>query len=299
MLRPGGPRGGGGGGPPPAVPLLLAAALAGCSASSPAPPAPATTHPSAAPAITVAGDHPVPGNGSQDTTPQTPGARCDRTPSATDQAVAGRIAAGFTGTGLPVPAELLTHFLGGTGTAVGFRAGSVISKDARASAAFRTMDSQVQSAILGQLKTGRAEVRLSAAQLPAVSFESSGGDLYWGFRGTQGLTVTGRIHRANGRYAGTLTYVIRDSYGFPAGDTLAGFGAPMRYLQTVCGAPQQAGGGHWFPDTIPPPRPPRPPAPPGRGPHAPAAGGPAAGGRGGAATAGRSRGNRARGAARR
>ena len=233
-----------------AVPLLLAAALAGCSASSPAPPAPATTHPSAAPAITVAGDHPVPGNGSQDTNAQTPGARCDRTTFATDQAVGGRIAAGFTGTGLPVSAELLTHFLGGTGTAVGFRAGSVISKDARASAAFRTMDSQVQSAILGQLKTGRAEVRLSAAQLPTVSFESSGGDLYWGFRGTQGLTVTGRVHRANGRYAGTLTYVIRDSYGFPAGDTLAGFGAPMRYLQTVCGAPQHAGGAHWFPDTI-------------------------------------------------
>jgi hypothetical protein len=24
----------------------------------------------------------------------------------------------------------------------------------------------------------------------------------------------------------------------------------MRYLQTVCGAPQHAGGAHWFPDTI-------------------------------------------------
>ena len=35
-----------------------------------------------------------------------------------------------------------------------------------------------------------------------------------------------------------------------AEDTLAGFGAPMRYLQTVCGAPQQADGAHWFPDTI-------------------------------------------------
>src|SRR5579875_2678714 len=187
-----------------AVPLLLAAALAGCSASSPAPPAPAATHP-AAPAITVAGDHPVPGSGSQDTNAQTPGTRCDRTTFATDQAVGGKIAAGFAGTGLPVSAELLTHFLGGTGTAVGFRAGSVISKEARASAAFRAVDEQVQSAILRQLKAGQARVRLSAAQLPTVSFESSGGDLYWGFRGTQGLTVTGRAHRANGRYTGTLT----------------------------------------------------------------------------------------------
>jgi hypothetical protein len=43
---------------------------------------------------------------------------------------------------------------------------------------------------------------------------------------------------------------MRDSYGFPAGDTLEGFGPPMRYLQTVCGAPRHAGGAHWFPDTI-------------------------------------------------
>jgi hypothetical protein len=84
--------------------------------------------------------------------------------------------------------------------------------------------------------------------LPTVAFES--GDLYWGFRGTQGLTVTGSVHRADGRWTGTLTYVIRDSYGFPVGDTLAGFGPPMRYLQTVCGAPQHPGGAHWFPDTI-------------------------------------------------
>jgi len=65
-----------------------------------------------------------------------------------------------------------------------------------------------------------------------------------------GLTVTGRGTRENGRYAGTLSYVIRDSYGFPVGDTLDGFGPPMRYLQTVCGAPRHAGGAHWFPDTI-------------------------------------------------
>jgi hypothetical protein len=58
------------------------------------------------------------------------------------------------------------------------------------------------------------------------------------------------ISKSKGRYVGTLTYVIRDSYGFPAGETLGGFGPPMRYLQTVCGAPQHAGGAHWFPDTI-------------------------------------------------
>jgi len=83
-----------------------------------------------------------------------------------------------------------------------------------------------------------------------VAFESESSDLYWAFRGTQGLTVTGRGSRVKGRYTGTLIYVIRDSYGFPASDMLDGFGPPMRYLQTVCGAPQRAGGTHWFPDTI-------------------------------------------------
>ena len=116
--------------------------------------------------------------------------------------------------------------------------------------AFRAVDNQVQEAILSQLKAGSTRVRLSAAQLPTVAFESMTSDLYWGFRGTQGLTVTGSGRRENGRYVGTLSYVVRDSYGFPASDTLGGFGPPMRYLQTACGAPYHAGGARWFPDTI-------------------------------------------------
>ena len=112
------------------------------------------------------------------------------------------------------------------------------------------MNNKVQRAILRQLKSGKTRVHLSRARLPTVAFESKNSDLYWGFRGTQGLTVTGSGSRTNRRYTGTLSYVIRDSYGFPASDTLHGFGAPMRYLQTACGAPQHPGGAHWFPDTI-------------------------------------------------
>ena len=104
--------------------------------------------------------------------------------------------------------------------------------------------------VVGVGRSSRARVRLSAAQLPTVAFESRSSDLYWGFRGTQGLTVTGSGRRETGRYTGTLSYVIRDSYGFPVGDTLGGFGPPMRYLQTACGAPLHAGGARWFPDTI-------------------------------------------------
>jgi hypothetical protein len=59
------------------------------------------------------------------------------------------------------------------------------------------------------------------------------------------------LHRSpHGSPGQTLSYVIRDSYGFPVGDTLEGFGPPMRYLQTVCGASRHAGGARWFPDTI-------------------------------------------------
>ena len=112
---------------------------------------------------------------------------------------------------------------------------------ALSSGAFLAVNNEVQEAILSQLKAGKTDVRLSGAQLPTVAFESKNSDLYWGFRGTQGLTVTGSGSRENRRYTGTLTYVIRDSYGFPATDALHGFGSPMRYLQTACGAPQHRG----------------------------------------------------------
>jgi hypothetical protein len=258
-----------------AASLCVAAALAGCSASSAAdPPAPATARsatarsatarsaadPATRPAahspkaaafsFTVAGSHPVAPNGSQDTNAQAPGAGCDSAKLASDHALGLRIARGFGLTGFSVGADLLRHFLQGAGTRIAYRAGSPISKKAQASTAFQAVNNEVQAELLGQLKAGRTHVRLSAAQLPTVAFESRTSDLYWGFRGTQGLTVTGSGRRAHGRYTGTLSYVIRDSYGFPVGDTLNGFGPPMRYLQTACGAPQHRGGARWFPDTI-------------------------------------------------
>jgi hypothetical protein len=160
------------------------------------------------------------------------------------------VADGFDLAGFPAAADLLEHFLQGSGTEVDYRAGSQISQEARMSSAFLAVNDQVQQAVWRQLKAGGNRVQLPSGQLPTVAFESGNSDLYWAFRGTQGLTVTGRGSRVKGRYTGTLTYVIRDSYGFPASDTLGGFGPPMRYLQTACGAPQHRGGAHWFPDTI-------------------------------------------------
>lgn len=246
-----------------AASLCVLAVLSGCSlrpgsgSSSPSagPPAPTTAHSavqraSAAFSFTVTGTHPVQPNGSQDTYAQTPGTSCASATFASDHALGVRIARGFSLAGFPVGAELLTHFLQGKGTRVAYRAGTPISKKAQASSAFQAVNNAVQAEVLRQLKAGRTHVRLSAAQLPTVAFESQTSDLYWGFRGTQGLAVTGSGGRAHGRYTGTLSYVIRDSYGFPVGDTLDGFGPPMRYLQTACGAPQHHGGARWFPDTI-------------------------------------------------
>jgi hypothetical protein len=233
--------------------LCMVAVLPGCSAASPADgAAPAAAVPSAgaAFAFTVAGVHPVLPTGGQDTHAQAPRARCDSATFAANKVLGMKVADGFALAGFPASADLLTHFLKGKGTAIDYRAGSVISRKARSSSAFRAVDHEVQEAILSQLKGGKARVQLSAAQLPTVAFETKSSDLYWGFRGTQGLTVTGSGHREHGRYTGTLSYVIRDSYGFPASDTLHGFGPPMRYLQTACGAPQHRGGAHWFPDTI-------------------------------------------------
>jgi hypothetical protein len=217
------------------------------TSTSPAAPSPAAR---ADGAFTVAGARPVVPNGSQDTHTATPEAACDSTTFAADEAVGNEVADGFSAARFPAAASLLRHFLAGAGTEIDYRAGSPISREARASSEFQAVNAEVQAAVALQLKAGDTRVELSAAQLPTVLFGSTGSDLYWGFRGTQGLSVTGKGSRDGGRYVGTLTYVIRDSYGFPADDTLAGFGPPMRYLQTVCGAPQHVGGARWFPDTI-------------------------------------------------
>jgi hypothetical protein len=250
----------------------VAALSAGCSATpTPTGPAPVTTTVSArptasaastrsaasarptaeaGPAFTVAGDNPVTPNGSQDTAAATSGAVCDSAQLKADQSLGASIAGGFSLEGFPAASALLSHFLAGTGTEIDYRLGSTISSLAQASAGFQTVNDLVQGEIAVQLKDGDTRIRLSPGQLPTVLFASKASDLYWGFRGTQGLTVSGSGRRGNGRYIGTLTYVISDSYGFPADDTLDGFGPPMRYLQTVCGAPQHPGGARWFPDTI-------------------------------------------------
>jgi hypothetical protein len=241
--------------PTPTGPAPVTASASAAPSASARPTARARPTASARPtnagaAFTVAGDNPVTLNGSQDTDAATSDATCDGGQLKADRTLGASIADGFSLEGFPAASDLLEHFLAGTGTEIDYGLGSTISGQAQASAGFQTVNDIVQGEIALQLRAGDTRVRLSAAQLPTVLFASTASELYWGFRGTQGLTVSGGGRREDGRYTGTLTYVIRDSYGFPADDTLDGFGPPMRYLQTVCGAPQHPGGARWFPDTI-------------------------------------------------
>jgi hypothetical protein len=244
------------------VAVLFVIAVLSVTACSGAPPDPAAPTAAGTPAVpkaprttaawkfTVSGARQVPVNGSQDTVAQAAGATCDPAQLTADKRLGNEIASGFAASGFPTAAALLRHFLAGAGTAVNYPVGSRIAKLALASSAFQAVNRQVQAAVAHQLKAGGTRVKLSTGQLPTVEFSATTSDLYWSFRGTQGLTVTGTGSRKSGRYTGTLTYVIRDSYGFPVDDTLGGFGPPMRYLQTVCGAPQHAGGARWFPDSV-------------------------------------------------
>jgi hypothetical protein len=250
------------------VPLICAAALlaGGCTAAGSAPAGPASRHPgtgsAASPAASrpaparadflVSGSIPVAPNPSQDTHAHNPAAVCQPKEFRHDKSLGQTANLGIASAGLPVATVLLAHFLRGTGTAMRFGARSPIAREARASRVFRSLNGKIQAAVLSQLRAGASHIRLPGSVLRTIRFvpPASSQDLYLGFRGTQGLDVRGTGTITGRRYTGTLTYVIRDSYGFPPRDQLLGVGTAMRYLQTDCGNPPVRGGAHWFPDSI-------------------------------------------------
>jgi hypothetical protein len=250
------------------VAAICAAALlaGGCTAAGSAPAGAASRHPgtgsAASPAASrpaparadflVSGAFPVQPNPSQDTHAQDPATVCQPKEFRHDERLGQATNLGFASAGLPVATVLLAHFLGGTGTAMRFGAGAQIAREARASRVFRSLNRRIQAAVLSQLRAGSSHIRLPATVLRTIRFvpPASSRDLYLGFRGTQGLDVRGAGTITGRRYTGTLTYVIRDSYGFPPRDQLLGIGQAMRYLQVNCGNPPVRGGAHWFSDSI-------------------------------------------------
>jgi len=202
--------------------------------------------------FTVSGTVPVEPNPSQDAHAQAAGAACQPQEFRRDETLGEVTVAGFSSAGALVAAALLKHFLAGTGTKMRFGARSQISQEAQASRAFQGLNRHVQAAVASQLRAGQSRVRLTGPALRTIRFDLPGSsqDLYLGFRGTQGLDIHGTGTMTDLGYSGSLTYVIRDSYGFPPEDQLLGIGTAMRYLQVDCGNPPTRGGARWFPDTI-------------------------------------------------
>jgi hypothetical protein len=201
--------------------------------------------------FTVNGSIPVQPNSTQDTHDQTPNAKCNRALFNISEGIGIEAVGSFAVTRhLPASALLLAHFLNGSGTEIDFLEGSAISNQAMASSVFKALNKAVLAEMVRQLNAGSTQVNLGIPPLLTIRFGNVTSDLYWGFRGTQGLTVTGSGNLQNGNYVGSLTYVIKDSYGFPPKGDLDSYAPAMRYLQTSCGAPYHKGGAHWFPDTI-------------------------------------------------
>ena len=246
-----------------AAAVAAVAAAAGCSGtagdgsgpgSRPASAASPQARDSAArPDFTVAGRFPVFRAPGQDTHAQDPSSRCDPATFQRNRAVGRAAVAGFAFTGADASARLLAHFLQGTGTPVNFGPDSAIARQAKASSAFRTMNRSVQAeraapaagrAGPGSGWTARCCSR-SGSACPARRVTCT-----WASAARRAWRCAARARMARHRFTGRLTYVIRDVYGFPPSDRLLGTGPAMRYLQVNCGAPEHAGGAHWFPDSI-------------------------------------------------
>ena len=201
--------------------------------------------------FTVRGSHPVVNDGSQDTHASTPNSTCSAVALSSYDALGSKVAAGFGLIGAPNAKSLLNHFLGGSGKEVDFPAGTTVSSETKTSSAFNNLNTVIQAQLLQLLRAGYSTAVLPSGVVQPLNFEiASNNDLTWGFGGTQGLSITGSGSLRSGRYVGTINYIIWDSYGFSPTDKFKGIGTDMRYLQTVCGAPQVPTGAHWFLDSI-------------------------------------------------
>jgi hypothetical protein len=200
--------------------------------------------------FTVRGSLPVLPSQSQDTNAQAPaGSVCDPVTFRKDRTEGSATANGFGFLGASSAETLLRHFLAGKTAPVRFAATSGLARDLRHNPQFQALDQAVRARIRDELNHGRRRVTLEPPALQRIVLDEPL-DLGLSFGGTQGLTVTGRGRLARRHYTGTLTYTVRDSYGFTTSDHFHGVGDDMRYLQTVCGDPPHQGGAHWFPDSV-------------------------------------------------
>ena len=157
--------------------------------------------------------------------------------------------------GAPHGRALLSHFLAGFGSEINYPDDSSprsLSGKVRASPQFKALNDRVQREVAEKARAGQKSFTLNSATLrPLIVFPWSGDkDLFWAFRGTQGLDVSGSVQRDGSRFKGSITYVIRDSYGFRPDEGFLGVAWEAHYLQSICGAPYFPGGAHWFPNSV-------------------------------------------------
>ena len=152
----------------------------------------------------------------------------------------------------PLPGDPITTLvMGGSGTPIDVPDNSVLAFEVKQSSSFKNADQQFEQYAKQQLGLGQqSDIDISNG-LHLIHFNQSLiPDLRLGFGGTQGLDVRGSGYQENGRYVGTITYTIRDVYGFYAKDKFLGVGPKMHYLQGVCGAPDYKGGAHYYKDSV-------------------------------------------------
>ncbi len=177
-----------------------------------------------------------------------------------DELLAHNIVDTMVKSGAPHGAELLVHFLDGTGSPVSYAEGSSLAAEVKASTRFKALDKAVQAEAKRKLDVAQQNVIgeqnvIVSSSLKTIDFtfgsDQSNWDLYLAFGGTQGLKVDSEgLFPIEGRYVGTITYVIQDTYGFSTAPKFLGVGPQMHYLQTVCGAPDFQGGAQWFPTSL-------------------------------------------------
>ena len=182
-------------------------------------------------------------------------ATCSHLQARADHAAGEAIAAGMQ-VGSPAGANFLRHFLAGSGTAVDLADGSGLAAAARRSGIFRKLDKTVEQQAEKLLDAGQHTADVTSVMYTPdfaaldILHPQAALALSEAFGGTQGLDISGSGYRENGTYTGTITYIIRDIYGFYAKSKFLGVGPQMHYLQGTCGAPWYPHGAHWFPDSV-------------------------------------------------
>jgi hypothetical protein len=179
-------------------------------------------------------------------------AQCSKGQAEIDRQDGNKWVGRFSFFGASDAADFLRHFLDGTGTPIDRPDGSALSVAVKNDSVFTDLDKIVQAQAKKLLDSGQQTADVTSVLYNPDFSQKFRASLATqaAFGGTQGLDVSGSGYQVNGSYVGTITYVIRDIYGFYAKSKFFGLGPEMHYLQGVCGAPWYPGGAHWFPDSV-------------------------------------------------